>query len=121
MGAGGAGAGEQVAVLEGLVGWFDVDFAPPHASSSSFQRLHPITLSTSPWAPRTHWRQSIFPFSHPIKVRSGDIVSGEFVITQVPAPQGESSIRGREYNVDVTAMVIQGQRLAVFSEHFELR
>lgn len=64
---------EQVVTLEierdgtvhGFGGWFDVDLSPG------------VTLSTSPWAPATHWRQSFFPV-RPFRVRRGDLIELEF-------------------------------------------
>lgn len=47
--------------VHGLAGWFDVDLAPG------------ITLSTSPHAPATHWRQSFFPV-RPFPVQRGDVI-----------------------------------------------
>ncbi|MEZ6017407.1 MAG: class I SAM-dependent methyltransferase [Planctomycetota bacterium] len=52
---------ERSGRLSGFGGWFEVDLVPG------------VTLSCSPMAPRTHWRQSYFPV-RPFVVQRGDVV-----------------------------------------------
>lgn len=56
-------------LLNGLVVWFDVEFT--HGSA-------PVVLSTSPFAPSTHWKQSCFDLNDRIPVFAGDEVHCRF-------------------------------------------
>lgn len=47
--------------LTALVGSFDV----------AFNLDHPVTLSTSPFHPPTHWKQTVFYLPTPISVHAG--------------------------------------------------
>jgi histone-arginine methyltransferase CARM1 len=57
----------KTAVFHGLCLWFDVSF--PGTSS-------PVTLSTSPFAPPTHWHQCRIVFANPLGVSKGQVVTG---------------------------------------------
>jgi protein arginine N-methyltransferase 1 len=46
--------------LTGLAGWFEATLVPG------------IQLTTAPGAPRTHWKQAMFPLETPIDVDAGD-------------------------------------------------
>ena len=46
--------------VAGLVLWFDTQF------SSRFCTDHPVTLTTSPHAPQTHWAQTLFDLKTPV-------------------------------------------------------
>ncbi|KAF6259626.1 S-adenosyl-L-methionine-dependent methyltransferase [Scenedesmus sp. NREL 46B-D3] len=48
-----------------LVLWFDVEF------SARFCKEHPVTLSTSPHAPVTHWAQALLPLAAPVMLGPG--------------------------------------------------
>ena len=37
-----------------------------------------IVLSTSPWAPPTHWKQTIFHLKNNVRVSEGQLVDGSF-------------------------------------------
>ncbi|XP_013777442.1 protein arginine N-methyltransferase 3-like [Limulus polyphemus] len=41
-----------------------------------FDLEHSVELSTSPWVPLTHWKQTVFLLSDPIPVTQGDTVNG---------------------------------------------
>lgn len=41
-----------------------------------------VPLSTSPWHKPTHWKQVMFVFGTPLKVKKGDTVTGSFTITR---------------------------------------
>ena len=47
------------ATVYGLVGWFEADLAPG------------VTLSTSPFSPKTHWEQSFLAIPRPIVAKAG--------------------------------------------------
>ena len=51
--------------VAGLVLWFDTNF------SSRFCAEHPVTLTTSPHAPQTHWAQTLFDLKTPVVVLAG--------------------------------------------------
>jgi protein arginine N-methyltransferase 1 len=55
-------------VVYGMCGWFEAQLSPS------------ITLSTSPFAPPTHWFQFHFPFAHPLEVVAGDKIEVEVEI-----------------------------------------
>eukprot|EP00057_Strongylocentrotus_purpuratus_P029871 XP_780077.3 PREDICTED: protein arginine N-methyltransferase 3 [Strongylocentrotus purpuratus] len=53
----------------GLVGFFDVIFE---------KNCHKaVMFSTSPSAPKTHWKQTIFPLRKPFHLKKGDTLSGK--------------------------------------------
>lgn len=51
---------QQAGILHGFAGWFEALLSPS------------VTLSTSPFAPPTHWQQAFFPLEAPLGVRPGD-------------------------------------------------
>jgi protein arginine N-methyltransferase 3 len=51
-----------------LVLWFDVEF------SARFCKEHPVTLSTSPRAPVTHWAQALLPLASPVVLSPGQVL-----------------------------------------------
>jgi len=53
--------------LHGFVVWFDAIFDSIHI---------PITLSTSPFYPATHWKQAIFMLDEALPVCKGDLITG---------------------------------------------
>lgn len=52
-----------------IVLWFDVQF------SQRFCAKQPVTLTTSPFAPPTHWSQTLLHLKHPIPVSSSPAAS----------------------------------------------
>jgi len=54
--------------LDGFVIWFDALF--------DLKCSHPITLSTSPHTPETHWKQSLFYLATAVSVKQGDKIEG---------------------------------------------
>jgi ubiquinone/menaquinone biosynthesis C-methylase UbiE len=71
--------------LNGFGTWFDVSF---EGSQST------VLLTTSPFNTLTHWKQDMFLFDEPIKVKDDSIIEGKIV-----AKQGEWI---RHYNVEIT-------------------
>jgi len=53
--------------MHALIGWFDVEFTKCNK---------PITLTTSPAAPYTHWKQTVFYLEDILVVHTGDEISG---------------------------------------------
>jgi len=54
--------------LDGFTTWFDTIF--------DLNCSHPVTLSTSPHTPETHWKQSIFYLPKSVAVKAGNIIEG---------------------------------------------
>uniref|UniRef100_A0A6B2LAE3 type I protein arginine methyltransferase n=1 Tax=Arcella intermedia TaxID=1963864 RepID=A0A6B2LAE3_9EUKA len=50
-----------------LIAWFDVDFSRVHK---------PLSLTTSPKAPYTHWKQTVFYLEDVLILSEGDTISG---------------------------------------------
>lgn len=48
--------------MTGIVGYFD----------SRFDNENPVNLSTAPYCPPTHWKQTVFLLADPIKVTEGN-------------------------------------------------
>ena len=55
----------------GLVVWFDVEF------SSRFCKDFPVTMSTSPLGPKTHWAQTLLTFKQPFVMLEDSKLGGE--------------------------------------------
>jgi protein arginine N-methyltransferase 3 len=53
-------------VVVGVVVWFDTEF------SARFCKEHPVTLTTSPHAPLTHWAQTLFDLKTPVVLKCSD-------------------------------------------------
>jgi len=58
--------------LTALVAFFDVEFGDGHKST---------TLSTSPWAAPTHWKQTIFHLKNAARVAEGQLVGGSLALS----------------------------------------
>jgi len=59
--------------VHGLVGWFD----------TGFTRLNkPVVLSTSPYRPNTHWKQTVLYLEKDLNVNVGDVLEGSIAIRQ---------------------------------------
>jgi hypothetical protein len=61
---------EKDGTMHALCGWFDIDFSGAGVDTVKF--------STSCMTKGTHWKQTMFVFSTPLKVKAGDVVSGLF-------------------------------------------
>lgn len=59
--------------IGGFVTYFDAIFSNCHK---------PVVLTTSPFSPSTHWRQTLFYLRDPIWVESGDEITGKFIMNQ---------------------------------------
>lgn len=64
----------ETGTLNGFGLWFDVLFN---------QTKPPVTLSTAPWLPPTHWAQALWIFPIDLDVGPGDKVSGTFSQTKI--------------------------------------
>lgn len=64
----------EAGTLNGFGLWFDVLFN---------QTKPPVTLSTAPWLPPTHWAQALWILPVDIEVSSGDEASGSFSQTKI--------------------------------------
>jgi protein arginine N-methyltransferase 1 len=59
--------------VSGIIAWFDCHFE--HLKRK-------VTLSTSPFAPYTHWKNTIFYMDKPQNVQAGDILHGSVAVRQ---------------------------------------
>ncbi|EDO17457.1 hypothetical protein Kpol_1037p54 [Vanderwaltozyma polyspora DSM 70294] len=55
--------------INGLISWFDIEFPSPEGKK-------PITFSTGPHAPYTHWKQTVFYLKDDLECEKGDILEG---------------------------------------------
>lgn len=56
-----------------------------------------LILSTAPFAPQTHWKQTLFYFDRPLSVRNGDVITGRMRSEKHP-----KNPRGLRVRLDVT-------------------
>jgi len=87
---------ERDGVFCGFAGWFDVSFNPVQTDKGN--TLDTIVLDTSPFSKRTHWSQTLFPLSEPIKVAKGDVVKGTLKFFR-------NNVRIRDYRMLVQCKV----------------
>lgn len=73
----------EAGTLNGFGLWFDVIFN---------QTKPPVTLSTSPWLPPTHWAQALWILPIDIDVGQGDEVSGTFSQTKISPSTASFSV-----------------------------
>jgi protein arginine N-methyltransferase 1 len=59
--------------VHGLVGWFDTGFT---------RLTKPVVLSTSPYRPNTHWKQTVLYLEKDLNVNVGDVLEGSVAIRQ---------------------------------------
>lgn len=81
--------------LTSFVGYFDTFFDLPQ----------PVSFSTSPEAPPTHWQQTIFYLDQPVEVKSGDHVKGKFICRRdrndLRSLNIEISVFGKVFKYDI--------------------
>ena len=63
-------------IFHGFASWFDVEFHSPSTGTNCESVPEPVVLSTSPHAPKTHWKNAIFMLDKPFKVKEGDLIEG---------------------------------------------
>lgn len=61
--------------IHAIVGWFMTYFDHPKLSTK-------VELSTSPFDPSTHWKQTTFFIKEPIVVKEGDCLEGRISVTR---------------------------------------
>lgn len=76
-------------LFHAFVGWFEVGFTHCH---------RPVTLSTSPKFPSTHWKQTIFYLDPVIQVDGGQILEGSIAVRYNPLHHRELDIK-ISYNI----------------------
>jgi len=60
-------------VITAIGGWFDSDFDVPPLT-------HHVTLTTSPFDVKTHWKQTLFLLRSPIELKENDCLEGKITI-----------------------------------------
>ncbi len=76
------------AVLSGFTGWFDI------------RLFDGISFSTSPDAPKTHWKQGFLPIRRSQKVKRGQRICFRLVMEPDRLPTGVTTHIGYDYHVD---------------------
>lgn len=66
---------DEPTVYQGVCLWFDCSFQWPDQIPST-----PVTLSTSPSSPATHWQQTVIVLPSSIDVEEGDLVGWELTL-----------------------------------------
>ena len=66
---------ETTGILHGFGSWFDVEFHSPTNGTGGESTPQPVILSTSPDAPKTHWKNAIFMLDEPLQVEEGDFIT----------------------------------------------
>jgi histone-arginine methyltransferase CARM1 len=59
-------------IIHGISSWFDIHFNPPSGTPNAVN----ISMSTGPFAERTHWQQVRFLLKEPLAVNAGQNVVG---------------------------------------------
>ena len=88
----------RIGNLTALVAFFNVSFDDGHKG---------IVLSTSPWAPPTHWKQTIFHLKNNVRVSEGQLIGGSFDV--------KSNSRN-ERDLDLTVNVQREEEEGVVTE-----
>ena len=70
--------------VHALVSWFDCKFEDLD---------HPVTLSTSPFKPYTHWKNAVFYLDHNLVVKKGDQLKGTIAVRKSKANFRELDIK----------------------------
>lgn len=66
---------QKAGIVHGFGSWFDVEFHSPASNSSDIEcSPKPVVLSTSPDAPKTHWKNAIFMLDEPLEFQEGDFI-----------------------------------------------
>jgi protein arginine N-methyltransferase 2 len=63
---------QKSGIFHGFGSWFDVEF---HSPANGESTPKPIVLSTSPDAPKTHWKNAVFMLDKPLEVKEGDFIA----------------------------------------------
>lgn len=93
---------QEPVVVHGLGGWFDLSFLQPGEDEEDGTNTQ--TMTTSPFAPPTHWAQVRLLFQEPLALNTGQVVLGSLHFKAndnrsydihadlyVPLPEGASS------------------------------
>lgn len=86
----------QSCTAHGFVSWFDVVFEPGISESAEGKHL---TLSTSPYAEETHWKQTVFNLPAPLLIDKGDVVKCRMELAQ-------DSKNKRHYNISIELLEV---------------
>ncbi|XP_074045983.1 protein arginine N-methyltransferase 2 isoform X2 [Macrotis lagotis] len=77
---------QRAGTLHGFSAWFSVEFQNLGEDGPQ------LMLSTGPWDPPTHWKQTLFMLDEPLAVHAGDMVSGSIVLQRNPVWRRHMSI-----------------------------
>jgi protein arginine N-methyltransferase 3 len=110
-----------------LAVWFDTDF------TARFCKDHPVKLSTSPFAPKTHWQQTILTLKEPVTLAPPGAAVSVQGDAQVGSKEGPAkSLAGRisivkstkhrsiDISIELTAVAASGSTKKLPIQIFEL-
>jgi protein arginine N-methyltransferase 1 len=75
---------KEDAQVSAIITWFDCHFE---------NLKNPITLSTSPYAEYTHWKNTIFYIDHAMHCKYGDTISGSVAVRQSKENKRELDVK----------------------------
>ena len=70
--------------VQAIVAWFDCIFSDLE---------NPVTLTTSPYDPSTHWKQTVFYLDHDLTVKQGDVLKGSIAVRKSRANFRELDVK----------------------------
>ena len=74
-------------ILQAMVAYFDIEFS---------YGLTPVSFSTSPMAPYTHWKQTFFFFDNYITGKKGEEINGTFKMKP-----NKKNVRDMDVEIDI--------------------
>lgn len=90
-----------------LLAWFDCHFS---------RLTRPKTLSTSPYAPYTHWKQVVFYLDQSIRMEKGDMLQGSIACKRSPA-----NFRELDIKISFHHKPLDGHKGISFAQQYKLR
>ncbi|CAD7936624.1 unnamed protein product [Amoebophrya sp. A25] len=126
---------EDVTTIHGLLLWFDCGFenhAPdvevktassaPSGSSvnASVAHSNDLELSTSPWNVPTHWRQMLFPFADPLRLRGNERAFGrvKLEITDTMSYMAVVDVQVEDYLDLQGSKLLDGEKKLLYTKRF---
>ena len=106
---------ETTGIFHGIGSWFDVEFHVQANGQCGKISPKPVVLSTSPDAPKTHWKNAIFMLDEPLEVKEGDFIEGT-----IKVQRNEDFRRHMSIHFDFSISETKGKRTHNISKAFKL-
>ena len=106
---------QNAGIFHGFASWFDVEFHSPSTGTKCETLSKPVMLSTSPHAPKTHWKNAIFMLDKPSEVKEGDFIEGTMKVQR-----NEDFRRHMSIYFDVSISENNGTRTHTINKEFKL-